>query len=161
MLRKILTICLLKRIWTRLKTKIPLNQAAYQPGRSTTEQVFAIKILCEKAITSNDYKLHLLLLDMSKAFDTVKRDILMKNLEKILNPDELHILSILTNKPALKVKVDKEYGEAFQTSLGIMQGDCLSAVLFIYYLAQCLNDDCENNKPSNMTLPQVTRTPLT
>ena len=147
MLRKILTICLLKRIWARLKTKIPPNQAAYQPGRSTTEQVFAIKILCEKAIISNDYKLHLLLLDMSKAFDTVKRDTLMKNLETILKPDVLHILSILTNKPALKVRVDKEHGEAFQTSLGIMQGDCLSAVLFILYLAQCLNEDCENNRP--------------
>ena len=82
----------------RLKTKIPLNQAAYQPGRSTTEQIFAIKVLCEKAITSDDYKLYILLLDMSKAFDTVKRDTLLTKLETILNLDELHLLSILTNK---------------------------------------------------------------
>ncbi len=49
-LRKLLTISLLKRIWTRVKDKIPINQAAYQPGRSTTEQVFAIKVLCEKPL---------------------------------------------------------------------------------------------------------------
>ena len=67
----------------------------------------------------------------SKAFDTVKSDILMRNLEKVLNPDELHILSILTKKPALKVTIDKECSEAFETSLGIMQGDFISCSLHL------------------------------
>ena len=70
----------------------------------------------------------------------------MKNLEKMLNPHELQLLSILTNKPTVNVKVNKEYGEAFQTSIGIMKV-FLSAVLFIFCLAQCLNEDCGNNKP--------------
>ena len=39
LLRKLLTICLVRRTWDRLKTRIPLDQAAYQEGRSTTEQV--------------------------------------------------------------------------------------------------------------------------
>ena len=69
---------------------------------------------------------------MSKVLNIVKRDTLMKNLETTLNPDELHILSISTNKPALKVRVNKEYSKAFQASLGIRQGDCLSAVLFLF-----------------------------
>ena len=142
-LRKILTIILLSRTWDRLKTKIPPNQAAYQGGRSTTEQVYAIKTICEKAITCSDYNFHLLLLDMSKAFDTVLRDKLLERLETVLCHDELHILSILTNKPTLRVRVDKNEAEPFQTHLGIMQGDCLSAVLFIFYLAECLSE--ENN----------------
>ena len=57
----------------KLSTRIPLSQAAYQEGRSTTEHVFAIKMLAEKAITTNNYQIHLLMLDMSKAFDTVSR----------------------------------------------------------------------------------------
>ena len=154
MLRKILTICLLRRIWKRLEEKIPINQAAYQPGRSTTEQVFSIKIICEKAIASSDYKLHLLLLDMSKAFDTVKRDKLFEHLENILKPDELHLLSIITNRPTLRVKVNQEKGSPFETYLGIMQGDCLSAILFIYYLAECLNHDNENTKELKYDLKQ-------
>ena len=32
--------------------------------------MFAIKVLAEKAITSSTYNIYLLLLDMSKAFDT-------------------------------------------------------------------------------------------
>ena len=51
-LRKILTITLIERCWERLQHHIPKSQAAYQSGRSTTEQVFAIKLIAEKAITS-------------------------------------------------------------------------------------------------------------
>ena len=56
-LRKILTICLIDRTWDRLKQHIPPDQAAYQPGRGTTERIFAIKILAEKAIISQDYNI--------------------------------------------------------------------------------------------------------
>ena len=52
-IRKILAICLIRRCWDRLSTRVPLAQSAYQSGRSTTEQVFAIKVLAEKAITSS------------------------------------------------------------------------------------------------------------
>ena len=41
MLRKILAICLKKRIITKIDTEIPPSQAAYRQGRSTTEHVFA------------------------------------------------------------------------------------------------------------------------
>ena len=130
-LRKILTICMIRRTWDRLQKHIPSEQAAYQPGRSTTEQVFAVKTPAEKAIASSDFTLHLLLLDMSKAFDTVNRQILFQELDNILNEDELHILSIITNKPQIKVKIGAEIGNSFTTYKGIMQGDCLSAILFI------------------------------
>ncbi len=48
---------------------IPPKQAAYQQGRSTTENLHAVKLLAEKAILATDYHIHLLQLDMSKAFD--------------------------------------------------------------------------------------------
>ncbi len=122
-----------------MKDKIPINQADYQPGRSTTEQVFAIKGLCEKAIASSDYTVYLLLLDMSKAFDTVRRDTLIERLEKILQSDELHLLSILTT---IKIRINVEFGAIFETYLGIMQGDCLS--VFIFYLAERFAENNEN-----------------
>ena len=87
---------------------------------------------------SNDYNLYLLLLDTSKAFDTVDRKKLFEELEDILDAYELHLLSKITNQPELKVKVCNTVGETFTTNTGIMQEDCLSAVLFILYLAKCL-----------------------
>ncbi len=74
---------------------------------------------------------------MSKAFDTVRRDTLFERLEKILQPDELHLLSILTNRPTIRIRRNEEFGETFKTYHGIIQEDCLSAVLFIFYLAEC------------------------
>ena len=104
-IRKILAICLIRRCWDRLSTRIPIAQSAYQSGRSTTEQVFAIKMLAEKAITSSTYNIYLLLLDMSKAFDTVCRNKLLKDLQEVLEPDEMHMMSILISDVVLTVKV--------------------------------------------------------
>ena len=98
-----------------------------------------MKLLAEKAITSSDYKIYILLLNMSKAFDTVNRNQLFETLEEIILPDEIHLLHILTNDVKLKVRVGADYGPEFTTSVGIMQGDCLSAVLFILYLAKALS----------------------
>ena len=91
-LRKILTITLLDRTWKRLEEKIPKTQAAYQRDRGTTEQVLALKLIIEKAINSSDLDIYILLLDMSKAFDTVNRKILLSDLASTLNPDEVHLL---------------------------------------------------------------------
>ena len=103
----------LQSTWNRLKKHIPLEQSAYRPGRSTTEQVFAVKILAEKAILGSDYKLHLPLLDMSKAFDTVDRKMLFEELEEILDDDEIQLLSKITNLPEIKVKIRDIVGESF------------------------------------------------
>ena len=140
-LRKILTIALLERTWERLAKKIPKSQAAYQRGRGTTEQVLALKIMIDKALISRDYDVFLLLLDMSKAFDTVNRKTLIQELQNVLQPDELHLLSVLTNRPNLSVFLDGETGEGFDTHVGICQGDCLSAILFIFYLSCALKED--------------------
>ncbi len=89
-------------------------------------------------ILAKDYHIHLLLLDMSQAFDTVNRKILFQHLEEMLNEDEMHIIGKLTNKPKITVKVGSHQGESFVTNTGMIQGDCLSAVLFIFYIAKCL-----------------------
>ena len=95
----LLLLLLLKQIWDRLADKIPKEHAAYQPGISTNEQVLDVKILAEKCIVSNDHKLFLALFDMSKAFGYVNRAKLFEYLGEILQPDKLHLLSVLTNTP--------------------------------------------------------------
>ena len=143
-LRKILTISLLDKTWEHLEEKIPKTQAAYQRGRGTTEQVLALKLIIEKAIISSDLDIYILLLDMSKAFDTVNRKILLSDLATTLNPDEVHLLGVLTNRPLISIFLDGEVGEGFHSYVGICQGDCLSAVLFIFYLSNALSNNLQN-----------------
>ena len=49
-IRKLLAICLIRRCWDRLSTRIPIAQSAYPSGRSTTEQVFAITMFAERPL---------------------------------------------------------------------------------------------------------------
>ena len=85
----------MNRISQRINTLIPVSQTAYRAGRSTTENVFAFKILIEKAISMTNSEINILLLDMSKAFDSVHRNVLMEDLKEVLDEDEIHILKVL------------------------------------------------------------------
>ena len=56
-LKTIFAIYVIERTWGKLKDHTPKNQAAYQKGRNTTEQVICMKLLIEKVITSENYTL--------------------------------------------------------------------------------------------------------
>ena len=82
-LRKILAIIVVGRTFDRLRKVISISQAAYSPGRSNTELVFTFKILAEKAICAQDFTLYLLMLNMSRAFDTIYQCIILKDLSEL------------------------------------------------------------------------------
>ena len=72
----------------------------------------------EKAITSANYPIHLLMLDMSRSFDNVNRTTLIEELANVLDPDELHIINVLTNTQ-LKIRCGNEKSDAFETNVGV------------------------------------------
>src|SRR3989442_6960161 len=90
-------------------------------------------------------------MDMSEAFDNVNRPELLNDLKEILDEDELHIAKILITNVTLQVKNKDIIGEKFSTSKGIPQGDSLSPILFILYLAKSLikQDRIERNENIN------------
>ena len=81
-----------ERTIERIDATIPNSQAAYRRGRSTTEHVFAVKILAEKVIASIYYTIYIPLFDMPKAFDTVARKLLTENLSSVIDTDEFHMI---------------------------------------------------------------------
>ena len=138
-LRKILSICIIRRVTDKLEQIIPLSQAAYRRGRNTTEHVFALRMLIEKAITTQQYNIFITLFDMSKAFDTIRRPQLLEDLSRVLQEDELHIFYLLLYKMDYQVQVNKTKGEPFDTDTGGPQGDCASAPEFTFTLAVALS----------------------
>ena len=63
-------------------------------------------MMCEKTITSLSYELLMKLLDMSKAFDNVRRKLqFLNDLKQILDADEYHMMSILILDVGLKARV--------------------------------------------------------
>ena len=152
-LRKLLAVCMIRRVGNRIIMNIPKTQAAYQNGRSTTEQVFVLRTMAEKAISSKDYEIQVIMMDMSRAFDTVKRDILILDLFKILEQDELHILKLMIENIEFTVRCGKVFGKTFKTNLGTPQGDCLSPILFIFYLANALKEQRTHMSEHDYNIP--------
>lgn len=58
---------------------------------------------------------------------------------KILLPKELHLLHLLNNNVIFKVRVGSSNSEEIAAIIGIIEGDCLSAVLFSVYLAKAFD----------------------
>jgi hypothetical protein len=96
-IRKILAVCIMKRIGEKIDGEIPPSQAAYRKGRSTTEHVFSTKLVIERTLTSKNETVYLLMHDMSKAFDSINRATLITDLDKILQKDELHLVNKMLN----------------------------------------------------------------
>ena len=107
--RKIFAICVIERTWGTLKHHIPKDQAAYQKGRNTTKQAMCLKLLIEKAIISENYNLIVMMIYMSKAFDTVNRKTHIDKLETILDESEMEIIYLLINNVKLKNESGKKF----------------------------------------------------
>ena len=74
---------------------------------------------------------------MSKAFDSINRKLLLQDLSKIINEDELHIIQLLLNVK-LEARCGKELSEPFTTYTGAPQGDCSSASQFTFFLPKTM-----------------------
>ena len=140
-LRKVLAIIIVNRTFETIRKEIKVTQAAYSPGRSTTELVFTFKTLIEQAVCAEDLTVHLLLLDMSRAFDTIDRGILLNDLKEIFEPDILHLISLLLVDVQIQVKHKNKLGNTFTPNIGSPQGDCASPIWFIYYLHKALQSN--------------------
>ena len=79
-------------------------------------------------------------IDMSRAFDTIRRDRLMQILETFLEDSELRIIRLLLTDTTLEPRLSKGSYPAFNTTIGTPQGDSLSPVLFIVYLEAALRE---------------------
>ena len=75
---------------------------------------------------------------MSKTFDTIQRGYLFDDLKQILNPDELCLIHLLLDNVEIAVKLENELGELYKSLIGSLQGDAVSALFFIIYLATIL-----------------------
>ena len=136
-LRKILADCIMHRVGSRLDHETSITQATYRKERSTTKHVFAAKMAIERTTNARNERLHLFLLDMSKAFDSIKRKDLIEHLQHTIAADELQIMKKMIEVSLVALCGDSVI-EPFHTDTGAPQGDCPSANSFTYYLPKSL-----------------------
>ena len=96
--RKILSNITMNRIRNKTEEYIGSYQSGFRNGRSTKDLVWSHKWDIAKALTYRDEEYYILGIDLSQAFDTVDRPLLINFLEKTLNNDEIMMIrKLLTN----------------------------------------------------------------
>ena len=105
-------------------------QFGFRKGMSTTE-VFALRILQEK-YQERKKDLHMVFVDLEKAYDRVPRDLIWWALRK-KNIPEAYITIIQDMYKATKTRVKTRCGltQYFDIEVGLHQGSTLSPLLFI------------------------------
>ena len=138
-LRKVLSLVTLSRITNKVDAYLSAGQSGFRPGRGTADVVFGYRWM---AARSQRYQeaIEILGIDMSRAFDTIRRDKLMHILETFLDDSELRMIRLLLADTTLEPRLAKGRCTAFNTTIDTPQGDSLSPVLFIVYLEAALRD---------------------
>ena len=124
-----------------------ISQAADRKNKSRAEHVFATKLITERIILSTDKTVYLLLLDISKAIDSIQTNTLTEDLKNVLNQDELHLIRILLDVK-IAAKCCNYKSQFFSTDTGALQGDCARASEFTFTLAKLLETTIDNDTPS-------------
>jgi hypothetical protein len=102
----------------------------FRPNRSTTDNIFIVRQIYEKCHEYN-IALHNIFIDISQAFDTVKKDVIYNSLIKHNVPDKLiKLIKLTKQRTKMKVKINDSYSEWFETKTGVRKGDVLFALLF-------------------------------
>ena len=139
---------MLKIILNRLKPEtekiIAEEQAGFRPGRSTTEQIFSLRILCERYL-QHQQDLYHVFIDFKKAFDRVWHAALWATM-RLYNINTKLINAIQNLKATSAVCFNGSTGGWFRTTVGVRQGCLISPTLFNIFLQRIMADALEDHQ---------------
>ena len=138
---------MLKVILNRLKPQaeeiIAEEQAGFRAGRNTTEQIFNLRILCEKYL-QHQHNLYHVFTDFKKVFDRVWHAALWAAMRKYnINANIVRIIEQLYDKTTSAVQTNGSIGVWFRTTVAVRQGCLLSPTLFDIFLKRTMSDALE------------------
>ena len=150
MQRGCLIIIIIKIILNRLKPQaekiIAEEQAGFRAGRSTTEQIFNLRILCEKYL-QHQQDLYHVFIDFKKAVDRVWDEALWAIMKKYnIGTNLIQVIKNLYNKATSAVLFNGSIGDWFRTTVGVRQGRLLSPTLFNIFLERIMTDALEDHE---------------
>ena len=121
-LRKTLSLIVLSRIATKVDNFLSPSQSGFRRGRSTADVVFGYRWLCAKAQRQR-ITIEFLCIDLSRAFDTIRRDKLLEVLQSFLDEPELRMIRFLLAATSLEPRLSTGDCHAFASTVGTPQGD--------------------------------------
>ena len=135
---KVMLKIILNRLQPQGEEIIAEERAGFRAGRSTTEQIFILRILGEKYLQPQQNLYHVFI-DRKKAFDRVWHEALWATMRKYsINASIIRAIETLYDKAQSAVLFNGSTGEWFRTTVGVRQGCLLSPTLFNIFLERIM-----------------------
>jgi exonuclease III len=143
---KVLLRIMLSRLKAQAESLLAEEQAGFRTGRSTTEQIFNLRIISEKFMAHNR-ELHHNFIDFTKAFDRVWHQGLWAVLGKYnISKTLVGCIKSLYQDARSAVLIENTLSSWFNTSTGVRQGCLLSPVLFNLFLENIMSEALQSFK---------------
>lgn len=120
--------------WTNSFNIINENQFGFRSGRDTADAASRVFTCISNAISTNK-KLHILFLDIAKAYDSVQHWALKQTLEAYgLHDRDVHLIMDMVCGYHTKLILQDGLTSAIDITTGLRQGDGLSPILYSLFL---------------------------
>ena len=122
------------------------EQADLRAGRSSTEQISNLRILCEKYLQHRQ-DIHHVFIDFKKAFDRFWHATLWATMKKYnIGANLIRVIKSLYDKATSAVLFNSSIGDWFRTTVAVQQGCLLSPILFDIFLEKIMTNDLEDHE---------------
>ena len=118
-----------------VESQLGEHQAGFRSNRGCCDQIFATKILMQRAKEFNK-SIYICFVDLHEAYDTVNKNALWKALSKSFSMPEklIRILKTLHFGTTGLIHADRQISKKFPIEVGVKQGDVLVPMLFNLFL---------------------------
>ncbi|MFN9953907.1 MAG: reverse transcriptase domain-containing protein, partial [bacterium] len=120
-----LSLIILERIYHKVDKFLNLGQSGFRRKRGTSDILWSYRWMIADAEKNGS----VVAIDMSKAFDCINRKKLLEALKEIIDPSEYQMIRYILSNTNLTARIKGEYGDRFDTSIGVPQVDALSPIL--------------------------------
>ena len=141
---------ILNKLQPQAEKIIAEEQAGFRAGKSTTEQIFNLRILCGKYL-QHQQDLYHVFVDFKKAFDGVWHAALWATMKKYnISTNLIQVIKNLYDKATRAVLFNGSIGDWFRTTIGVRQGCLLSPTLFNIFLERIMAHALEDHEGTDI-----------
>lgn len=119
---------------------LPEDQAGFRRNRCCEDNLFVLYAKISLALCNPKGKLYVLFVDFRRAFDSVNHQILWNKLYATgVSSQFVRVLQDLYCKATMRVRSGCEESKELSVTRGVLQGDCLSPLLFTLLVSDIID----------------------
>lgn len=149
---KLYTRILERRLRESVERKLGEEQAAFRPGRQTSDNIFILRNIIERKMGEGG-ELFLTFIDLKAAFDTVDRGEIWKTLQELeVSKELIEVIRSVYETVRARIQIAGQRSEEFRMNRGIKQGDSLSPLLFVVLMDKIVRRTKDKGNHLNMVV---------